>query len=1728
MKTISIKNIIVLIFSIIIFHAVALAQTVDDFHCKVGGGIEDGNGVAVSLPLQVKQGQVINWINDNWTSTCNGNAHNCNNCNANPGLYIASSSNVWWNNSGNFDVLYKEINGSTSCNDYTCQLEVNVIPAYNPGEFNIEGASSAFSACEYTYSVPEHNNEWLEYRWNIGSASLVQDNGNSITVSFPSGNGTTNISCEVYNPQNYASVPSDFQLYYHDIAVSYSDFNSVELLGYSGANSGSTFCPDGSQNFSYELQLNSVQIPNNTQIIWESPYGTEISSYGADKTSINLVFHDNAVSGHVQVELNFPCGGSLSRNLWIEITPPMPKYFDILGPKLLVSGASNVTYTVPEIPNAIDYTWSLLGQSVFTTGNTAQFSFGSPGTQTLQVTPNGPCGPGTPISIQIEVFPYSIESCISSIPVANHTSLDNANGGGVDFVLKMNPSCELNPCVNMELDESFLELQLDLGEMYEFGKHNQSKSVSMQVDILMFDDYTGGNIVSQKTAYLSIDDSKPRAKFQVNTSKDFLKIKRYELSITNYTADIDFQPAVRFQADYYADWKIDARSTNPFIDVSSLSANQIDGKFNFQWDLNCPDLVFNNYEIQILRIKELSDDLENGNYENHDVEDDGQMDFNVDWEKALMIETQSNETSIDLTIAEGTGLYLWRVRPIGNFFEGGIADDRNWGLFSEIGNYENGTYKGEPNGNFVFSATQIDEELNWIYSRVFVEAEADPEQGVKIGERMNYANGLNQSLINQSLSNENGLIINQSLYDYSGRPVLQTLPCPVDYQTSFGFNPLHLMKDEASQDLYGPQHFDECSNYLFPHEALDNSTTVQAYYSDNNTDDPIADAEGYPFARTVFGNDGRVKEQSSPGLSLKLNGEIGHTTKTFFSGVMQDELLRIFGDEAPLSINCQKVITVDANGTATGMYRTKSGETIATFLIDNGNNPYPLTDEVSNIAEYQEGLDNLSYENGPLVGLDSKLNSFVAYEVIDNHIPFGQNGVQTSTVVTSSEDDQYISLDYTLTPSIFYNDCSTIDFCTKCDYFVTIKVLPLEFDICTGSIEDQIILSEEYLFPGSNSSDCNPSEITWSTTEKLGPAGSYQILLTVQTHNTDPSTISVNDINGQSYLQSGLDALEEILTTGYRDGLFDDLNGVLADANGDPFLLPGSSDFTPVINPDFSLDEMYAHWIDNGLPLNVSIQNDDDGQIQYFEFLPAGACEPIIIPYLPCGLIEADCINFDFEADFDDYWASQYANDPNLTGPQPLFPDLFTNSVINNTPFPSSSFSIMVSNMILEKDLNGNSLYSCNDIMACWEFLRNNYLNMTTGYTEQGAEYDFITEFLSCTGTYYYGFTDNSGLNNQGAVYGSDGIQNTIANFNDPASYITHAYAFFYHPFMDEQSLPIDELAYCYTNCLWEESSGNVMNCLVPGFATYEDNVSQNGGGNFDFTLWSWNDPSLNREDINTIWYLFSTCVSNLQESIASGAITDPNIIGSNIQKVNDLMISSCLDKCNSLYSNFYQNIIDEYHNQGKYVEGDLYYLEPQFEIESHYNSYTQFLNSNSYSWPENWEQIRDHIEIQNYEVNWVPHEDYPINLNEVSSDLIINTCEIECLTAALVQNCKDACVPSWYNADPDGNGIIGEVPQDGNGNIDPEAMNELLAIQEILISTHFDIQIPNPGDDCLPGYEHICIYEPASISYGNGGPGTPFYQSQITDPVSNELCSTCSNTPGALEYAVWCTWNEK
>ena len=343
--------------------------------------------------------------------------------------------------------------------------------------------------------------------------------------------------------------------------------------------------------------------------------------------------------------------------------------------------------------------------------------------------------------------------------------------------------------------------------------------------------------------------------------------------------------------------------------------------YTFSWDTN--GCEFPDYQFQLLR-------LYNSNpASTNELETISAV---VDWEKAMNYNLGSSANSITIAIAEGMGFYVWRVRPIGSFYPGGIANSQNYGKWNS----------GAPANNAIVELNRYnlssppffffedpDEDKNWIYSRVFT------EQG-KIHETMTFASDLLHIKQEQSHFPSQEVILGaQFIQDFSGRTALNTLPVPLSNQTGLTYQERFIQPRRDLSTSYTPEHFDTDSTYRNP-LAIEDSISAMQYYSSNNPDLSIPDADGFAFQRTLFHSDGtgRVQEQSGVGPTHMLSDDPnrGKTIKTQYAVPSGDELIQLFGAEAPHHESVRKVITIDENGTATIQYISNTGNLIATAL----------------------------------------------------------------------------------------------------------------------------------------------------------------------------------------------------------------------------------------------------------------------------------------------------------------------------------------------------------------------------------------------------------------------------------------------------------------------------------------------------------------------------------------------------------------------------------------------------------------------------------------------------------------------------------------------------------------------------------------------------------------------------------------------------------------------------
>ena len=445
--------------------------------------------------------------------------------------------------------------------------------------------------------------------------------------------------------------------------------------------------------------------------------------------------------------------------------------------------------------------------------------------------------------------------------------------------------------------------------------------------------------------------------FDNNAYANIQSVSLNNMSIVNTTAPASIPTPVELAnldifleiaVGYGVKVKNDAPPMN--VAVNNFSYLISDKTVTFSW---AATTYIPNYEIEVLRLNNKSQ-LDASNPLRAQILAEQAIITNIDWSKALRIETQSNQLSTNLTLAEGKGFYIWRIRPIGNYEPNGSGNSKNHGIWS-LGDQGSLTIQRTPgsptiavsggSANNIFFFSDPDNDINNIYSRTFTE-------GNRNKEVISYANGLQQSKQTQSyIPSQKTQVTVQTIYDNLGRPVITTLPVPTESvsgtinggtNTNIGLQGYKKKFVQNNDDLlYNPDNFDvdkstptmPNNNKLKNPDPIKSAGTDFDYYSGKNN---VADAEGYPFTRTLYYNDGvgRVKEQSGVGKKHAIGetNDKGKTVKTYYSTSSEHELIRLLGKEAPDAKSVLKTITVDQNNIASITYTSKEGKVIATCL----------------------------------------------------------------------------------------------------------------------------------------------------------------------------------------------------------------------------------------------------------------------------------------------------------------------------------------------------------------------------------------------------------------------------------------------------------------------------------------------------------------------------------------------------------------------------------------------------------------------------------------------------------------------------------------------------------------------------------------------------------------------------------------------------------------------------
>ncbi|WP_226180726.1 hypothetical protein [Hymenobacter lucidus] len=701
------------------------------------------------------------------------------------------------------------------------------------------------------------------------------------------------------------------------------------------------------------------------------------------------------------------------------------------------------------------------------------------------------------------------------------------------------------------------------------------------------------------------------------------------------------------------------------------TAGTVAFEHELHWIPTCA--LVQNYQLQILHRPVSTDPSPTATYKPTAIPSPS------DWEQnGLLIETGSATAAYKLTLAEGEGTYHWRVRALGNQ-PNGVANPANWGQWSS---------------SSFFSVEAPNKDLNWIYSRTFTE-------GGRVAEKLTFANGLQQvHQVQTRLASPNQastalgqqLIATQILQDYSGRDALTSLPFPVTNATTgavvgvLGYQPKLLSQGTQA---YGPEHFDwniplsSTTNPVREPWAATELGTANGYYSSQPiaNNDRVPDAEGYPFTRTLFSNDGtnRVREQGGVGAALRLKQPTStaapRTVRTAYASVTPYELLRLFGRESPEVEGTYKIITTDPNNTSTITYQTKEGQTIATALSKSGGN--------DTTAALLRALPSAA-----TAGFDVK--DFIT----------GRDAVIGKTLTLTQPTT--VELNYSITPAMLQDAC--VEYCSTCDYEVRIRVFEL----------DSLAIPQEFVHLVVASDQCG-SETRFLENKHNLPleAGTYRIEreirpFTSATADDNNSGIGggeigeyLDNVNGfpPRTLSSHLNRIRTLITSATLGEPWTKINQFLDAAN---------------------VRGLYRYLAEQGFTLVEDVEEP------YYEipFLNSNECMPSVrIPYLVnfCNN-ECDVTTFDFEAALSAKVAELNGKHPDerqyAIGDPELLPG-----------YNAGDFNAMLVNM-------SQAGYSCQDLQKCFQSQLNSLevnLYLTTD-VPTGYSFNLLDSYLQCTG----------------------------------------------------------------------------------------------------------------------------------------------------------------------------------------------------------------------------------------------------------------------------------------------------------------------------------------------------------------------------------------------------------
>ncbi|QCK13777.1 LamG-like jellyroll fold domain-containing protein [Mangrovivirga cuniculi] len=636
-------------------------------------------------------------------------------------------------------------------------------------------------------------------------------------------------------------------------------------------------------------------------------------------------------------------------------------------------------------------------------------------------------------------------------------------------------------------DEIVLFGKLNTGDMHNWGNAAFSATANFTAKF----NFENSSISDQNIS-LNIDNTKPEQIYYFTldaATYDLDDLRSISIEPNGspwFTSTIDPADIDDVNIEFYIEPKYSIDVKNALVGVKPSNAST-QWEHSFELYNNNPNDCYEipYYHLQIVRkyAEETSPNWENAT--NYFIAVEGEN-------------TEANPTIAQLSLAEGSGSYYWRVRALGSDLDGTISHDAQ-----KMSAWSNGD---------VITHTDPDQDLNWIYSRFFT------EQG-KVKEQVTYADGLSRVRQQQTRLN-NRVVGTESYYDHLGRNNANSLPIPMaDNQNYLGYKESGILRENTGAQEPSP---------LTGHNLkMGDALSINSYYEStlldgegNPLNAEVPKAEGRPYSQTIFRNEPESRPYIQAGVGRE--HKVGETIiydevtgeeirkfgdkviKTYYLNAQADELIKVFGKDAPNAENVTKQVTFDANGVASVSYTDKAGRTIATALSYTDINSM---DQLNVPLEtVQKSLEARSYQTGP--GEFKVVNNvFVTEEVSGVEFTYSFSIPANNGNTTSSF------------------DCNSI--CTDCDYYLELALYqegdPLFSDKTTseGDFADRSEIFKVFtekpikVTAANNNGQCSivlDGETLTGTAPTLKPGVNYTLVKTIKTRNigykeiTDPNT----------------------------------------------------------------------------------------------------------------------------------------------------------------------------------------------------------------------------------------------------------------------------------------------------------------------------------------------------------------------------------------------------------------------------------------------------------------------------------------------------------------------------------------------------------------------------------------------------------------------------------------------